>query len=263
MGMIPYRGSQTSPGVVRELKSSEDVMFAPEVARQTDFIRRLMKRFRMLSKKYYVEARIVQILGENKRMEAETYLAGEDNNDYDYDFKAGAGFAKSDESTVDQIMKLGEGNPSFLEKIGVDPRVVGEEVLRKVGLTKLREDTFKDERQAKWNLQDVLNGVKPIISKYINPDAHIKVFTDFTKTDTYRPLDVGIKFAIDWYIDQCNAIKLGMMQPQLPPQMLPGMPPPGQQPIGATPMDMEEAQLNRSMANGQPTNGVEQPITNG
>jgi hypothetical protein len=122
--------------------------------------------------------------------------------------------------------------------------------MRKVGLIKLHEDTYKDTRQAKWNLQDVLNGVRPIISKYINPDAHIKVFTDYTKTEQYRTIDNGIKFAIDYYIDQCNAIKMGMMQPQMPPQ---GMPQPGlQMPIGQTPEEQAEASLNRSQGTGQP-----------
>jgi hypothetical protein len=257
MGMIPFRGSQTSPGVVQELKNSEDVLFAPEVMRVTDLVRRIMKRFRMLTKKYYIEERIVQIMGENKRMEAMTYLAKEDTNDYDFDYGAGAGFAKSDEAIISQIMKLGEGNPSMLDKFGVDYATVGDMVMRKVGLVKLREDTFKDKRQARRNLKMVLNGVRPIISKYINPDAHIKVFTDFIKDEQYDSLDTGIKFAIDWYIDQCNAIKMGMMAPQMPPQMAQGappMPPPGQQPISPTPQEQAEAALNRSSATGQPVN---------
>ena len=252
MGMIPYRGSQTSPGVISQLKDSEDVLFAVEVATVSNFVRRIMKRFRMLTKKYYAEERIVQVMGENKYMEAQTYLAGADNNDYDYDFGAGGGFAKSDDAIVSQIMKLGEGQPqnTLLDKFGVDWRTVGDIVMRKVGLIKLHEDTYKDTRQAKWNLQDVLNGVRPIISKYINPDAHIKVFTDYTKTEQYRTIDNGIKFAIDYYIDQCNAIKMGMMQPQMPPQ---GMPQPGlQMPIGQTPEEQAEASLNRSQGTGQP-----------
>ena len=224
MGMIPYRGSQTSPGVIRELGNNENVMFAPEVEDLTDHVRDLMRHFRRITKHYYVEERIVQILGENKRMEAQTYLAAADNNDYDYDMLLGAGFAKSDEAVMDQVMKLGEGNPSFFDKCGVDYRTLGELVMRKVGLTKLREETFLDERQAKRNLEMVLNNVRPIISKYINPDAHIRVFTTFVKQPEYDGLEEGIKFSIDWYIDQCNAIKMGLMQPQKPPQMPGGMP---------------------------------------
>jgi len=259
MGMIPYRGSQTSPGVVRELKNSEDVIFAPEIQNVTDLVRRIMRRFRLLTKKYYAEDRIVQIMGENKYMEAKTYLAGNDNNNYDFDIKVGGGFSRSDEATMDEIMKLDQGNPSFFDKGGVDRRVLTEYVMRRVGMNKLREDTFKDKRQAERNLEMVINGVRPIISKYINPDAHIKVFTDYVKEPMYDVLDVGIKFSIDWYIDQCNAIKMGMMSPQKPPQMQQGqMPPPQMQPQMPTPMDMDEAALNRAQGTGQPTNDMGQ-----
>ena len=100
----------------------------------------------------------------------------------------------------------------------------------------------------------VLNNQRPVISKYINPDAHIKVFTDFTKTENWDLIDDGIKFSIDWYIDQCNAIKMGMMRPQMPPQMQGGQPPPPpMQPQLPTPQDMEEAALNRAQGTGQPT----------
>lgn len=254
MGMIPYRGSQTSPGVVRELKNSEDILFAPEIQNVTDLVKRIMRRFRMLTKKYYVEPRIVQIMGANKYMEAKTYLATQDENDYDFDIRVGAGFSKSDEATMDEIMKLDQGNPSFFDKCGVDRQVLGEFVMRKVGLTKLREETFKDKRQAEKILNQIIEnqtpGWHPTFSKYINPDAHIKVFTDFTKTDPYEMLDDEHKFAIDYHIDQCNAIKMGMMQPQMPP---PGMgQPPQQQPQMPTPADMAEAEAMRGQATGQP-----------
>jgi hypothetical protein len=251
MGMIPYRGSQTSPGVVRELKGSEDVIFAPEIRGVNDLVKRIMRRYRELSRDGYIEDRVVQIMGENKRMEATTYLAGDDANDYDFEFNAGAGFAKSDEATMDEIMTLDQSG--FFDKGGVDRRVITEFVMRKVGLHKLREDTFKDERQAKRNLEKVVNNIKPVISKYINPDAHIKVFTDFTKTENWDGLDDGIKFSIDWYIDQCNAIKMGMMAPQMPQQMQGGGGPmPQQMPQMPTPMEQDEAALNRAQGQGQP-----------
>ena len=135
---IPYRGSQTSPGVMRELKSSEEVIFNTEVNGASDLVRRIMKRFRLLTKKYYVEDRVVQVMGENKYLEAKTYFAGNDNNDYDFDIKVGAGFSKSDEAVMDEIMKLDQGNPSFFDKGGVDRGVLTEFVMRKVGLTMFR-----------------------------------------------------------------------------------------------------------------------------
>jgi hypothetical protein len=247
MGMIPYRGSQTSPGVVRELKGSEDIIFAPEIRGVNDLVKRIMRRYRLLSRGGYIEERVVQIMGENKRMEALTYLAGDDRNDYDFEFNAGAGFAKSDEATMDEIISLEQAQ--FFDKGGVDRRVLTEYVMRKVGLHKLREDTFKDERQARRNLDKVLNHINPIISKYINPDSHIKVFVDFTKTETWEAQDDWIKYAIDFYIDQCNAIKMGQMAPQFPPQM---QMPPQQMPQQPTPMEQAEASENRAQGTGQP-----------
>jgi len=254
LGMIPYRGSQTSPGVIRELGNNENVMFGPETDELREHIQEIMRYFRRCTKHYYVEERIVQIMGENKRYEAKTYLAKNDNNEYDFDIKVGAGFAKSDEAILDQINVFSQGNPSFFEKAGVDYRTIGEFVLKRVGLHKLREDTYADERHARRLLQQIIEnqtpGWHPTFSKYINPDAHIKVFTDFTKTEPYEMLDDEHKFAIDYHIDQCNAIKMGMMQPQMPQ---PGMGPnPEQQPQMPTPADMAEAEAMRGQATGQP-----------
>jgi hypothetical protein len=253
LGMIPYRGSQTSPGVIRELGTSESINLSQEVEELTEHIQDIMRMYRKLSKKYYIEERIVNVLGENKRMEAKTYLAKDDNNDYDWDIKVGGGFDKSDEAIMSQITALSAGNPSFFEKAGVDFQTLGEFVMRKIGLTKLREDTYKDKKQAERNLAMVVNGIRPIISKYINPDAHIKVFTDFTKTEPWEILDDGIKFAIDWYIDQCNAIKMGMMLPQMQMAMAANQPPqPPMQPQPQTPAEKKEAEQNRRLGTGQP-----------
>ena len=259
MGMIPFRGSQTSPGVVRELKNSEENMFAPDIARMTEFVQKIMKRFFYLAKKYMQEDRIVQILGENKRLEAHTFKVDQIAEDYNIDIKVGSGFAKSDEAKMDQIMKLEQ--TGFWDKSGIDRRLITEEVLKMVGLTKIKEDTFIDERQAKRGLALILatNGREsPTVSKYANLPVHIKVFSDFVKRPEYDNIPLEAKAAIDNYIDQC----VMLMMPPPPPMGGPGQPG-NQQPNVQTSGEEQQAAANRQLGAGQPTPEVGQPAPMG
>jgi hypothetical protein len=66
------------------------------------------------------------------------------------------------------------------DKAGVDPRLIMEELLKKMGLVKIKEDTFKDERQAKRYLNLILAGQPAPYSEFINPNAQWQPNTAFT-----------------------------------------------------------------------------------
>ncbi len=217
-GLIPRGGSQMAAGTTSELKNSEEVRFAPDIARMVEFVQWIVRRYLANAKLYFKEERIITVLGENKRPEAIAFLAQKLKDNYNTDIKVGQGYAKSDESQVTAITNL-MSTPAF-DKAGVDPRLIMEELLKKQGLTKLKEDTFKDERQAKRYLNMILAGQNPMYSKYVNPNAHIKIFTDFTKQPQYDELPLEIRVGIDRYLDSMVDMTMGQQGP--PPQ--PGAP---------------------------------------
>jgi len=266
---IPYRGSQTSPGVMKELKSSEDVIFAQEVAEMSDYVRRIMRRFFFLAKKYYTEDRVIDIVGENKRPEVVTFNAQEFVKDPDFDISVGSGFSQSQEAKMDQMIQFAQ--TGIFERIpNFDWESFGKQIMEYGGLNKLSEDTFRDERQAKANLQLVLMGEQAPHSKYANFEAHIKVFTDYTKTPEYRTQDAQVRADIDKYIDECNQIlqermmqqmmqefEMQQMQQQMmPPKLGPG----NQKPQRNTATEEMEAGAARSQGTGQPVSDMNQPM---
>jgi hypothetical protein len=199
LGTIPKGGSQMSNQTTGRLTESEEVMFSPEVQRWSSFFSKIINRKLYLSKKYYAEDRIVRITGENKRTEAVTFKHEKLEDNYNVDIKLGQGFARSDEAQVTAITNLMQ-TPAF-DKAQVDPRVIMEELLKKMGLTKLREDTFRDERQAKRYLKTILAGGTPTASKYSNPMAHLKIFRNFVNDEAYDYLPLEIKAEVDRYMD--------------------------------------------------------------
>jgi hypothetical protein len=257
MGMVPYRGSQIATGVTQELKNSEDTIFAPDVAQMIEFVQKVVRRYLFLARKYYKEERIAVIIGENKRPEAKAFFAPEFADQYNVDIQVGGGFAKSNESKVGQIQSLMQSGA--FDKSGIDPRLIMEETLKMVGLTKIREDSFKDERQARRNLRRIVSGEDVITSRFINPIPHIKIFTDFTKMPEYEVLPVEIQTGIDRYIDSMVAMTQGAPNGQPPPvgageNGAPGTPGnmPPQMP---TPEEAAAADANQRLATGQPTSG--------
>jgi hypothetical protein len=250
MGMIPKGGSQMAASTTNELVNSEDVMFAPDVDRMVEFVQKIIRRYLFLAKKYYKEERIVTIIGANKRPEAMAFFAEKLKDDYNVDIRVGAGFSKSDEAIVTQITNLMQ--TQAFDKAGVDPRVVMEEVLKKTGLVKIKEDTFKDERQAKRFLKFMVDnpGGEYPINKFVNPNAHIKVFTDYTKLPNFDTADPRVRGTIEKYIDRMVGMTIG--QNGQPPQ--PGAPgQPGNAPPQApTSEEMAQADQNQRLATGQP-----------
>jgi len=214
LGILPKRGSQMAMGTTQELVGSEEVMFAPDKARMVDFISRIIRRYLFLAKKYFKEERIITVIGENKRPEAISFLAQKLKDDYNVDIKVGAGFSKSDEAKTTAITNLMQ--TGAFDKSGVDPRLVMEELLKMNGLTKLKEDTFKDERQAKRYLSVILAGGKPTASKFINPNAHLKVVGDYIKQPQYDVLPLDIKTEIDKYMEFLVSMTIGQSQPPMP-----------------------------------------------
>jgi hypothetical protein len=262
-GDIPFRGSQTSPGVIKELKSSEDVNFAPEIAELTDYVGKVMRRYFFLTRKYYLEPRIIEIVGENKKPEVLTYMAQDFIKDPDFDIAVGSGFSQSQEAKMDQMIQFAQ--TGLFDKIpNFNWSSFGEQVMEYGGLNKLSEDTYKDEKQAKYNLQLVLMNQPAPVSKYTNFPVHIKVFTDYTKNPEYRDKDLEVRGKIDAYISDCNLYIQqqiieqqqtmgGMPQQPPPPQMGPG----NQRKQMQTGTEKEAATAARSSATGQP----QQPST--
>jgi hypothetical protein len=126
------------------------------------------------------------------------------------------------------------------------------------GLNKLSEDTYKDEKQAKYNLQLVLLNQPAPVSKYTNFPVHIKVFTDYTKNPEYRDKSLDVRGKIDAYIGDCNLyLQQQIIQQQ---QTMGGMPQPPQPQMGPgnqkkqmqTGTEKKEASAARSQATGQP-----------
>jgi hypothetical protein len=218
LGTIPKGGSQMSNQTTGRLTESEEVMFSPEVQRWTSFFSKIVNRKLYLSKKYYAEDRIVRIVGENKRPEAVVFKHEKLEDNYNVDIHLGAGFEMSDASQVTAITNIMQ-TPAF-QQAGIDPRLIIRELLKKSRLTKIEEDTFKDERQAKRYLAVILVGGKPTVSKYINPMAHLKVVGDYIKQPMYDVLDLKIKAEVDKYMD----FLVDMTAPPPPQTNVPGGP---------------------------------------
>jgi hypothetical protein len=271
-GDIPFRGSQTQPGVVKELKQSEEVNFAPDVAEGSDYVNRIMRRVFHLMRKHYVddmgqpEARIVDIVGENKRPEAITFVAQKFLKDPDFEIAIGSGFSQSREARMDQMISLAQSG--IFDKIpGIDWGSIGKEILEYAGLNKISENTFRDERQAKRNLQTILLGQDVPLSPYANLDVHIKVFKDYINDPEYEYLAIEQKASIDSYIGQAQQMQMmQQMQQMQQMQMQMAMMKPGGINAGPgngrpqLPTGTEEAQAsaNRRSGTGQPVNDMEQ-----
>ena len=226
LGMIPRGGSQMAAGTTNELKNSEEVRFAPDIARMVEFVQWIIRRYLANAKIYYKEQRIINIIGENKRPEAIEFFGQKLKDNYNIDIKVGQGFSRSDEAQVIAITNL-MATPAF-DKAGVDPRLIMEELLKKQGLTKLKEDTFRDERQAKRFLNFIINNPNKDYpkNKYVNPKVHIAIFTDYTKQPEFDMADPMIRGTIEKYIDRM--VDMTLPPPPLPPGALgtPGNMPP-------------------------------------
>jgi hypothetical protein len=265
-GTIPFRGSQTSPGVMQELKSSEDVIFAPDVAVQGDYTKKIVRRFFYLSRKYYPEERQVAIVGENRQPEVRKFNAQKIPRNFDVDIAIGSGFSQSQEARMDQMVQLAQ-TPIFDKIPGFDWRGFGEELMRYSGMNKSRESMYADELQARENLDLVLIGEQAPVSKYSNWPIHIKIFTDYTKKPEYRTQSAEVRNNIDDYIDFCNAtIQQQMMAQAASQQPPPPMLGPGNgAPQSKTNTEKAQAGANRRQATGQPTaeNIGDQPMPEG
>lgn len=221
LGSIPRGGSQMAKATTDRLSDSEEVMFAPDTNRMREFVQKIIRRYLYLAKKYYNEERIVTVIGENKRPEAISFFADRLKDDYNVDIRVGQGFQQSTEGQIAAITNLMQ-TPAF-QQAGIDSRLIMEELMKKFGLTKLREDTFKDERQAKRYLKIILQGSKPTVSKYINPNAHLKVVSDYIKQPEYDNLKLEIKNEVDNYMDFLVDLSMGQ-QPQEPLNPQPNAP---------------------------------------
>jgi hypothetical protein len=254
-GDIPYRGSQTSPGVIKELKQSEDVIFAPDVAELTDYVQRIMRRYFYLAKKYYAEPRIVDIVGENKRPEVITFVAQDFIKDPDFEIAVGSGFSQSQEARMDQIIQFAQ--TGIFDRIpNIDWGAIGKQLLDYAGLNKISENTFRDERQAKRNLQTILMGQDAAFSPHSNLEAHMKVFTEFINEPEYDYLPLDRKASIDSYIQAVQQAQMmkqmqQMQQMQMMQAMMAGGPGNQQKQI-PTASEAGEAAGQRRMAQGQP-----------
>ena len=272
-GDIPYRGSQTSPGVIKQLIQSEEVMFAQDIAEMSDYCIEIARRYFFLASKYYAEDRMVSVLGENRRPEVVIFKAKE-FKDPDFDVEVGSGFSLSKEARMDQMIQFAQTN--LFDRIpGIDWAEVGHELLEYAQLYKISEKTFKDEKQAEENLDIILMGQDAPFSKHANFDAHIKVFTDYTKNPEYRGRDVDTRAAIDQYIDKCHQLKLQQMMGEIQRQVMEkmimqnlvaqtmgqgGMPqigPGNGQPQGNTASQEMEAGAARRQGTGQPVQNME------
>jgi len=268
-GDIPFRGSQTQPGVVRELKQSEEVNFAPDVAEGSDYINRIMRRVFKLMRKYYVdelgqpEARIVDIVGDDKRPEAIYFVAQKFVKDPDFDIPIGSGFSQSQEARIDQIIQFAQ--TGIFDRIpGIDWSTIGKEILDYAGLNKISKSTFRDEKQAKRNLQNILMGNDVPLSPYANLPVHIKVFRDYINDPEYEYLEIEQKASIDRYIGTAQMLQQQQMMQQMMMQRGMMLPPginggPGNnKPQPPTGTEQAEANANRRTATGQPVNDMEQ-----
>jgi hypothetical protein len=258
-GAIPFRGSQTQPGVVRELKQSEEVNFAPDVAEISDYVRRIMRRYFFLAKKYYTMPRIVDVVGENKRPEVITFNAQKFIKDPDFEIAIGSGFSQSREARMDQMIQLAQSG--IFDKIpGIDWPTVGREILDYAGLNKISENTFRDERQAKRNLQTILLGLPYYLSPFANLPVHMKVFRDFINEAEYEFLEPKQKMDIDEAMRNIQMMMQQQMMAQMPQAMPPGINagPGNGQPQLPTGTEKAQASAGRRMATGQPVTDMEQ-----
>lgn len=254
-GDIPYRGSQTSPGVIKELKQSEDVIFAQDVAEATEYVQRIMRRYFYLAKKYYAEPRIIDIVGDNKRPEVITFVAQKFIKDPDFEISIGSGFSQSQEARMDQIIQFAQ--TGIFDRIpNIDWGAIGKQLLDYAGLNKISENTFRDERQAKRNLQTILGGEDAAFSPYSNLEAHMKVFTEFINEPEYDYLPLDRRASIDSYIQAVQqAQMMKQMQQMQQMQMMQAMMAGGQgnqQKQIPTASEAGEAAGQRRMAEGQP-----------
>lgn len=249
-GDIPYRGSQTSPGVIKELKQSEEVNFAQDVAEMTDYIRRVMRRFFTLARKYYPEQRMVEIMGANRRPEVGWFNAQEFIKDPDFDVAVGSGFTMSQEAKMDQMIQF--ATAGLFDKIpNFDWESFGQQIMEYGGLNKLNEDTFLDEKQAKRALNNILSGQDVALSPYANLPVHIKVFTDYIKQPEWEDALLEQKAAIDGYIQQAQMMMMQQQMAQMQ-QMAPMMGPGNGVPQENTASEENEASNSRRQATGQP-----------
>lgn len=258
-GSIPFRGSQTQPGVVRELKQSEEVNFAPDVAEISDYVRRIMRRYFFLAKKYYTEPRIVDVVGENKRTEVITFIAQKFIKDPDFEIAIGSGFSQSREARMDQMIQLTQ--TGIFDKIpGIDWPTIGKELLDYAGLNKISENTFRDERQAKRNLQTILLGMDYYLSPFANLPVHMKVFKDYINDPEYEYLDPKQKMEIDNYLREVRMMMMQQMMQQMGQAMPPGINagPGNNLPQPQTGTEQDNAAAGRRMATGQPVPDMEQ-----
>lgn len=251
-GTIPYRGSETGPGALKELKSSQEAMFAPDVAAESDYIEKLARRFFYLARRYYPEERQINIVGENKQPEVKKFNAQKVPRDFDIDTEVGAGFALSQEDRMNTMVQFAQ--TGIFDKIpGIDWRTIGEEIMKYAGLNKIKESTFQDELQARDNLDLVLLGEQAPVSKYSNWPIHIKIFTDYTKRPEYRSLDAAIRNNIDDYISFCiTTIQQQMMEQQAAQQGPPQTGPGNGKPQSDTNTEKAQANQNMRSATGQP-----------
>ncbi|MFH1739172.1 MAG: hypothetical protein ABIH23_09195, partial [bacterium] len=261
MGMIPYRGSQTSSGVIKELKLSEDVNFAPDISELTDYVKRIMRRYFYLARKYYAEPRMISIMGENRRPEIVWFTSSDIVKDPDFDIDVGSGFSQSQEARMDQMIQFAQTG-IFNMIPGIDWRTVGEEILDYAGLKRIKENTYADELQARRNLQTILMGNDVPLSQYANLAAHIKVFTDYIKRPEYEFISIEQKTAVDRYIGRAKQMQqMQMMQQMQQMQMMQGGPPTGpgnQAPQGPTGTERGMAAAAQQQSPGRPPADMEQ-----
>jgi len=258
-GDIPYRGSQTSPGVIKELKQSTAVIFAPDIAETSDYMQNIMRRWFFLAKKYYPEKRQVEILGDNRMPEVQWFNANKYLKSPDFTCDIGAGFSESQEARMDQMIQF--ATTGLFDKIqGFDWQSFGKQVMEYGGLNKLSEDTFLDQKQARVYLEQILLGNSVEVSQYANYPVHIKVFTDFTKKPEWMKLTTEQRASIDGYITEMNMrMQAQMMQQMMAQQPPPMMGPGNQKPQTDTATERAEAGANRRQATGQPVpNDMEQ-----
>lgn len=256
-GTIPYRGSEVSPGVMKELKSSEDVIFAPDVAAQESYIQKIVRRFFYLARKYYQEERIVNIVGENRKPEVKKFNAQKMPRDFDTEIDIGSGFAESQENKLGTLLQYLQTGV-FDKMKNVDWDAVGEQLLDYAGLNKIKENQYRDELQARQNLDLVLAGEQAPVSQYTNFPVHVKVFINYTKSPEYRDQAVEIRNNLDDYISTCIQFiqQQAMQQAATDAQNQTG--PGNGVPQAQSNAEKQKMANNRRLATGQPTGNMDQ-----
>lgn len=268
MGIMGKHFNQTSGVAITELKSSEDVSFSEDVEIVKEFIRDVALTYLRLAKKYYIEERMVCIVGKNKKADVYHFTGTDFVNNYDIDAQVGGGFSLSQQDRYTQYLSLLQAG--IFEKAGIDPKFVLREVFRIGNMDKVDEQQYLDERQAKRSLEKILRGENPIVSRYADYGVFIKVFTDYTKTAEYDELEDMMKLTIDENIKiykqlfMENMLLAAKEQMAMQQQLIAGMPPPPAVPMpnppkGNTPGEQQRSRDNLRMAEGRPpTEGSDQ-----